>query len=256
MSSLIITQIKKIPLVKEGDKLSHIIYHALLAQNIHLEDGDILGVTSKIVSKAEGRLVILKTITPSAKAKRLSKRIGRDPRLVELILSETREIIRATKNAFIVEHNLGFICANAGIDHSNVQTGSSESDDWYLLLPKNPDYSAQIISEELNLLTQKCVGVIVIDSHGRPWRLGIVGTVIGTSLVPTLVDLRGKEDIFGYKLRITMVGAADELAASASLMMGQANERVPVVHIRGFPYPLAQSSIKDVLRPKKMDLFR
>ena len=256
MSSLIITQIKKIPLIKEGDKLSHIIYHALLAQNIHLEDGDILGVTSKIVSKAEGWLVNLKTITPSAKAKRLSKRIGRDPRLVELILSETREIIRATKNAFIVEHNLGFICANAGIDHSNVQSGSSESDDWYLLLPKNPDHSAQIISEELNLLTQKCVGVIVIDSHGRPWRLGIVGTVIGTSLVPTLVDLRGKEDIFGYKLRITMVGAADELAASASLMMGQANERVPVVHIRGFPYPLAQSSIKDVLRPKKMDLFR
>ena len=169
----------------------------------------------------------------------LADKMNRDPRLVELVLSESKEIIRATEQAFIVEHKIGFICANAGIDHSNVQPENENEDDWYLLLPQDPDKSANMISSNIHQATSKKIGVIIIDSHGRPWRQGTVGTVIGTSLVPTLVDLRGKEDIFGYKLRITTVGAADELAAAASLMMGQADEKVPAVHVRGFPYELA-----------------
>lgn len=256
MSSLVITQIENIPLIRPGDVLSHIVYQAIIDQGIELMDGDILGITSKIVSKAEGRLVNLNSIDASSNSIELSKIIDRDPRLIELIISESNEIIRATKEAFIVEHRLGFICANAGIDHSNVNAESENAGDWYLLLPVNPDLSAEIISTEIRQESGKSIGVMIIDSHGRPWRLGTVGTVIGISSVPVLVDLRGKEDIFGYKLRITMIAAADELAASVSLMMGQADERIPAVHIRGFPYPLAKTSLKEILRPKELDLFR
>lgn len=256
MSSLIITQLKGIPLVKEGDDLSYLLYKSLIRQSINLESGDILGITSKIVSKAEGRLVNLNSIKASSEAKLISNTIHKDSRLVELILSESKEIIRATPKAFIVEHKLGFICANAGVDHSNVEGKDGPPEDWYLLLPENPDKSADEISNVICKLSGIRIGVIIIDSHGRPWRHGTVGTVIGTSGVPALVDLRGNPDIFGYKLRITMVAAADELAAGASLMMGQADEMVPSVHIRGFPYPLGASSTADVLRTKETDLFR
>lgn len=215
-----------------------------------------MGVTSKIVSKAEGRWVRLSTITPSKRAQELSGQIKRNARLIELVLSESNGIIRATEQAFIVEHKIGFVCANAGIDHSNVKEEVEGEDDWYLLLPVDSDKSARMISSDLERFSNKQIGVIIIDSHGRPWRRGTVGSVIGTSQVPTLVDFRGKEDIFGYKLRITMVAAADELAAGASLMMGQADERIPAVHIRGFPYPFTESSIGDVLRAKGTDLFR
>jgi coenzyme F420-0:L-glutamate ligase/coenzyme F420-1:gamma-L-glutamate ligase len=256
MSSLVITQIKNIPLINNGDPLSEILYQGLQVQGISLEDGDILGVTSKIVSKAEGQWVKLSTILPSKRSQELSVQIKRDARLIELILSESNAIIRATEQAFIVEHKIGFICANAGIDHSNVREEVEGENDWYLLLPKDPDKSAMMISSDLRKFSNKQIGIIIIDSHGRPWRRGTVGSVIGTSQVPTLVDLRGKGDIFGYKLRITMVAAADELAASASLMMGQADERIPAVHIRGFPYPFTESSIGEVLRTKGTDLFR
>ncbi|MBM3136705.1 MAG: coenzyme F420-0:L-glutamate ligase [Chloroflexi bacterium] len=256
MSSLVITQLQNIPLIHEGDQLSEILYQALIDQGITLENRDILGVTSKIVSKTEGRWIKLSTVNPSKRALELSKQVDRDARLVELILSESISVIRATKQALIVEHKLGFICANAGIDHSNVKKELEGEDDWYLLLPKNPDESAKNISSDLKKYSDRQVGVIIIDSHGRPWRKGTVGVVIGTSLVPALVDLRGIEDIFGYKLRITIVAAADELAAAASLMMGQAAERVPAVHIRGFPYTFTDTSINDVLRPAETDLFR
>lgn len=256
MSSLVITQLKNVPLINTGDNLSEILYQSLQEQDISLEGGDILGITSKVVSKAEGRWVKLSTITPSREAQELAEKTKRNARLVELILSECNDIIRATEQAFIVEHKIGFICANAGIDHSNVRAEVDGEDDWYLLLPVDPDESARAIAWDLKRITGKQVGVIIIDSHGRPWRRGTIGTVIGTSHVPTLVDLRGKEDIFGYKLRITMVAAADELASAASLMMGQAAEKVPAVHIRGFPYPFTESSIKDVLRLKNKDLFR
>lgn len=256
MSSLTITQMKGIPLIQKGENLSEILLQSLKNNNITLKKGDILGITSKIVSKAEGRMISIKNIHPSEQALELSHLIKRDPGLIELILSESKEIIRATEQAFIVEHRLGFICANAGIDQSNVRVESGSVDKWYLLLPENPDRSAKEISKDILKFTGVEPGIIIIDSHGRPWRKGIVGAVIGTHLVPPVVDLRGKQDLFGYRLRITMVAAADELAAGASLMMGQADEKIPAVHIRGFPYQFVISSLRDVLRPKETDLFR
>jgi coenzyme F420-0:L-glutamate ligase/coenzyme F420-1:gamma-L-glutamate ligase len=237
MGELTLKQILGIPLIQEGDNLGEILFSSINNQNIHLEDGDILAVTSKIISKAEGRMVNLSEVEPSADALKLGIRIKRDPRL-------------------IVEHKLGFICANAGIDHSNVQGKYGNKEDWYLLLPQAPDQSSKNIREYFKEITKKEIGVIVIDSHGRPWRKGTVGVIIGTSQVPALVDLRGKTDIFGYHLKITEVAASDELAGAASLMMGQADEMIPVIHVRGFPYHLRNSSINEVIRQKQFDLFR
>ena len=165
-------------------------------------------------------------------------------------------MIRISQHTIITEHNLGFICANAGIDHSNVRGKWGKSDDWYLLLPKDPDNSAKQIRSYFNSLENVDIGVMIIDSHGRAWRYGTVGTMIGTAGVPGLVDLRGKKDLYGFKLKITRVAAADELAGSASLIMGQANENIPVVHVRGFPYPLRDTSLMEVIRPEEKDLFR
>jgi coenzyme F420-0:L-glutamate ligase / coenzyme F420-1:gamma-L-glutamate ligase len=156
----------------------------------------------------------------------------------------------------IVEHRLGFICANAGIDHSNVAGEGNKVEEWVLLLPENPDASARALRKKLEDASGVKLGVLIIDSHGRAWRLGVVGVAIGMAGVPGLEDLRGKKDLFGYTLRITEVGVADELAAAASLVMGQADEMTPVVHVRGFKYPLRESSLKELLRPKDQDLFR
>jgi coenzyme F420-0:L-glutamate ligase/coenzyme F420-1:gamma-L-glutamate ligase len=175
---------------------------------------------------------------------------------VELILQESREILRKRPGLIVVEHKLGFVCANAGIDHSNAQALVEEADDWVLLLPENPDASAQKIREKIETATGASIGVLVIDSHGRAWRLGTVGFAIGIAGLPGLVDLRGQPDLFGYELRVTELGAADELAAAASLVMGQAAEGLPAVHARGFPYQLREASLDELLRPKETDMFR
>ena len=253
---LVFTPLLGIPLIKKGDNLPQIIFDSLPVNKIVLEDEDILVITQKIISKSEGRLVNLNEIIASERAKNLSKVTSKDPRLIELILQESKEVIRATEKHLIVEHRLGFICANAGIDHSNVFCEEGNPDDFYLLLPENPDRSANRFRNRIKKITGKNTGILVIDSHGRAWRNGILGTTIGLAGVPGLVDLRGKEDLFGYKLRISQVAAADELAASASLLMGQANEKIPVVHVRGFPYPLRKSSLKELIRRKEKDLFR
>lgn len=245
-----------IPLIIKGDDLSEILLDAIASNNIALLDNDILVITQKIISKAEGRQVQLSSITPSNRAFELAKRSTKDPRLIELILQESNEVLRVTSEHIIVEHKLGFICANAGIDHSNVCSDSGANEDSYLLLPVDPEGSAQQIRIKINKLTGKNIGVLVIDSHGRAWRNGIVGTAIGVAGIPALVDLRGKEDIFGYKLKITFVAAADELAAAASLIMGQANEKIPAIHVRGFPYQLRESTIRELFRQKDKDLFR
>ena len=256
MGELKFSQIEGIPLIQAGDNIAEILYHSISNQFIDIEDMDILAVTSKIISKAEGRMNNLNEIQPSVRALELGKKINRDPRFMELVLSESKEIVRATEQAIIVEHRLGFICANAGIDHSNVQGKYGNKEDWFLLLPQAPDQSAEKIRGYFKEKTGKDIGVIIIDSHGRPWRKGTVGVIIGTSQVPALVDLRGKLDLYGYYLKISEVAAGDELAGAASLMMGQADEKIPAIHVRGFPYQLRESSIDEVLRLKQLDLFR
>ena len=254
--TLTLSPLLKMPFIKPGDDLATIILSSLSTNDIILKDGDILVLTQKIVSKAEGRMVNLSTIAPTKKAFKLAAQCEKDPRLVELILHESKSVLRVRPGSVIVEHRLGFICASAGIDHSNVDAESGESEDWVLLLPENPDLSALEIRKELEDSTGAHIGVMIIDSHGRAWRLGVVGTCIGLSGIPALVDERGWKDLFGYTLKITIVSPADELAGAASLIMGEAAEGIPVVHVRGFPYPLRESSTHELFRPKEQDLFR
>ena len=276
---LTLTPLLDFPLIQTGDDLAGIILHRIEQAGMNLVDGDILIVTSKIVSKAEDRLVNLAQVTPSTRAIQLGVQTDKDPRLVELILRESKQVLRTRPGAIIVEHRLGFVCANAGIDHSNVQESpgidkgqvgaaiecAGEHDKTevdhllpylVLLLPEDPDASAKAIRQRLEVASGASLGVLIIDSHGRAWRLGTVGTAIGLSGVPGLVDLRGRPDLFGFRLQITQIGAADELAAAASLVMGQADEGAPVVHARGFPYPFREASLSELLRPRDQDLFR
>ena len=256
MHSLTLTPLSNIPLIRQGDNLADILVEALRSTDIQLQDKDILVIAQKIVSKAEGRMVNLGTISPSEKALELAVTTEKDPRVVELILKESNEILRTRPGAIIVEHKLGFVCANAGIDHSNVQGEGGNPEDWVLLLPECPDRSAEQVRKEIEVTAKVSIGVLIIDSHGRAWRNGTVGAAIGLSGLPGLLDLRGKPDLFDFHLQITQVGVADELAAAASLVMGQAAEGTPVVHARGFPYPLREGSLKELLRPKDQDLFR
>lgn len=254
--ALTLTALNGLPLVQPGDDLAGMILRALEASGTGLLDGDILVVAQKIVSKSEGRIVDLRSIQAGAAAVELSKKTDKDPRLVELMLRESREVLRTRPGTIVVEHRLGFVCANAGIDHSNVAGEGGPGGEWVLLLPEDPDASAQQLRLRLEQASGSRLGVMIIDSHGRAWRMGTVGVAIGLAGLPGLVDLRGQADLFDYTLRVTQVGAADELAAAASLVMGQAAEGTPVVHVRGFPYPLREASLRELLRPREMDLFR
>ena len=253
---LSLTPLASIPLIQPGDDLVPIILRALNNTDIILQDGDILVLAQKIVSKSENRLVNLAQVKPSQRAIELAQSIEKDARLIELILGESNTVLRTRPGTIIVEHRLGFVCANACIDHSNVAGEGNPDDEWVLLLPSDPDASAQAIRQRLEEASGKHLGVMIIDSHGRAWRTGTVGVAIGLSGLPGLADLRGWPDLFGYILRITQVGVADELAAAASLVMGQAAEGTPVVHVRGFPYPLREGNLNELIRPKEQDLFR
>ena len=261
--SLILTPLSGIPLVRRGDNLADLIVKALEANKIALDDNDILVLAQKIVSKSEGRTVNLAAVAPSQRAIDLARQTDKDARIVELILRESSEVLRTRPGTIIVEHKLGFVCANAGIDHSNVAPPLPEgegpgvrAEEWVLLLPAEPDRSAEMIRREIQSKTGKQIGILIIDSHGRAWRNGTVGVAIGIAGMPGLQDLRGQPDLFGFSLRITQVGVADELGAAASLVMGQAAEGTPVVHVRGFPYPLREAALKELLRPREQDLFR
>ena len=256
MTTLTLNSLQHIPLIRHGDNLADIIVQALQKNNVVLENNDVLVLAQKIVSKAEGCVVNLVDITPSSQAIELAEGIEKDARLVELILRESKEVLRTRPGTIVVEHRLGFVCANAGIDHSNVSGTGDATEEWVLLLPAEPDRSAEQIRQEIKFKTGRQVGILIIDSHGRAWRNGTVGVAIGIAGMQGLQDLRGKPDLFGFTLRITQVGIADELAAAASLVMGQAAEGTPVVHVRGFPYPLREGSLQELLRPKDQDLFR
>lgn len=251
--SLTYMALQGLPDVRPGDDLPTLMLEALKDEGSPaVEQGDIFVVSSKVISKAEDRFVNLASVQVSPEARTLAQQTGRDPRILQLVLEESNAVLRATPAAVIVEHRLGFVCANAGIDHSNVRPGEN----WVLLLPADPSASAARLRQELERALGLRLGVMVIDSHGRAWRLGTVGITIGLSGLPGLVDLRGRPDLYGYHLQITEVGAADELAAGASLLMGQANEATPVVIARGFPYDLREGSLSELLRPREQDLFR
>jgi coenzyme F420-0:L-glutamate ligase/coenzyme F420-1:gamma-L-glutamate ligase len=198
----------------------------------------------------------LTQVIPGEPARELAARIEKDARLVQLMLQESRTVLRTRPGTIIVEHKLGFVCANAGIDHSNVAGVGNSDEEYVLLLPEDPDRSARELRAKLEASSGKRLGVMIIDSHGRAWRLGTVGVCIGLSGLPAAIDERGWKDLFGYTLRITIVAVADELAAAASLLMGQAAEGTPVIHVRGFPYPLREGSLQELIRPREQDLFR
>lgn len=253
--TLTLTPLPGIPAVNPGDNLASLIRAGLVRAEISLEDGDILVIAQKIISKSEGRAVNLASVMPTQEAIDLAKKIGKDSRLTELILRESKSVLRTRPGTIIVEHRLGFVCANAGIDHSNVSE-AQDTEEWVLLLPEDPDTSARRIRLSMEEKSGVAIGVLVIDSHGRAWRMGTAGVAIGFSGMPGLVDLRGVKDLFGYTLVITQVGAADELASAASLVMGQAAEGTPVVHARGFPYDLREGQLSELIRPEQEDLFR
>lgn len=253
---LTLTTLPGIPLIQPYDNLAAIFVRGLESANIQLADGDILVIAQKIVSKAEGRLVDLRSVVPSQKALELARIVEKDARFIELVLRESTEVMRTRPGTLIVQHRLGFVCANAGIDHSNVEGPDGDANEWVLLLPENPDRSAEKILRDLVTIAHKEIGVIIIDSHGRAWRNGIVGISIGIAGVPAVVDMRGEKDLFGYTLKMTQIAAVDELAAGASLIMGEVAERTPVVHVHGFPYPLRESSLQELIRVKEQDLFR
>ncbi len=253
--TLTLTPLADFPIIKPGDDLADLILKGIYRTQIELISGDILVIAQKIISKSENRFVNLRSVSPSQEATELAHQIGKDPCLIELVLQESKSVLRYRPGTIIVEHRLGFVCANAGIDHSNV-SDENGSADWVLLLPEDPDHSASLIRKRLEDICQVQIGVLVIDSHGRAWRLGTVGVAIGLSGLPGIEDLRGDPDLFGRTLHVTQVGVADELAAAASLVMGQAAEGTPVVHVRGFSYSLREGSLHELLRPEEEDMFR
>lgn len=252
---LTITAVPDFPLIRPGDDLSAIILERLAAAGMELQDGDVLVIAQKVVSKAEGRLVHLGEVVPSQRAREIAAQADKDPRLVEVILRDTREISRIRRGLIIAEHRLGFICANAGVDRSNVAPDVEQ--EWVAQLPRDPDASARRIRQRLRQATRRQVAVIISDTHGRPWRIGAVGLAIGVAGIAPVQDLRGHPDLFGHVLQTTQVGLADQLAAAASLVMGQADEGCPVVVVRGVRYAVREdASAREILRPREQDLYR
>lgn len=238
------------PDITPGDDLAAAILAAAAAQDLALRDGDVLVVAQKVVSKAEGRLVDLGTVVPSDFAVRLAKRNHKDPRQVEVVLRESRRIVRMDRNVLIAETRHGFICANAGVDESNVAGGGVVS-----LLPVDPDRSAAQLRAEICRRADATVAVIVSDTFGRPWRDALVNVAIGVAGLAPVVDYRGQEDATGYRLKATAMAVADELASAAELVMGKMS-RIPAAFIRGYAYQHADGSARQLIRPRAKDLFR
>ena len=251
--AIAITPIGGIKLVEPGDDLASVLLEGLAASQLDLEDGDIVAVAQKIVSKAEGRQVDLATVEASDEACRLAAETDKDPRLVQLILDESTQVVRKKPGVLIVRHRLGLVGAHAGVDQSNVDHGAGPS---ALLLPEDPDASARRIRCALAKATGLRVGVLITDSANRPWRLGTVGIAIGAAGVRVLDDKRGGNDLYGRELKVTLINRADSLASAATLAMGETTERTPAALIRGFPVEESEQSAAVIPRPLEEDLFR
>jgi coenzyme F420-0:L-glutamate ligase/coenzyme F420-1:gamma-L-glutamate ligase len=243
-----------IKLVEPGDDLGGIGVAAFAASGVAPETGDVLVVAQKIVSKAEGRYVDVTTVEPSERAIALAAEVDKDPRFVEVVLSESKRVVRHRPGLLIVEHRLGFVMANAGIDHSNLPTQAGT--ERVLLLPEDPDGSARSMREHIRHSFGTDIAIIVSDSFGRPWRKGTVGVALGSAGLPALIDLRGQPDLFGRELLVTETGFADEIAAAAGLLMGQADEGVPMVLVRGLGWSAPEAPAAALIRPAEHDLFR
>ena len=243
--------VRGLPVIKAGDNLAELICQAAEKQGTPIQDGDIIVVSHIIVSRAEGRVVDLNKVEPSPFAAQLAKELNKDPRLVEVILRESRGIIRMGDGKLITKTKYGFICANSGVDKSNVPGQNNVA-----LLPKKPDDSAQKIREEIKRITGRDVAVIISDTHGRPLREGEINIAIGVAGIKPIRDRRGEKDLFGYTLRVKRTAIADELASAAELVMGQANEGIPAAIIRGYRYPRSEEArATELIRPREKDLF-
>jgi coenzyme F420-0:L-glutamate ligase / coenzyme F420-1:gamma-L-glutamate ligase len=251
--SLTLEALDGIPIVKTGDDLGNLLIAAVRRAKITPRDKDVLIVAQKIVSKAEGRFVDLRTVVPSARAAALAHEVEKDPRLVEVILSESVGVVRTARNVLIVAHRLGFVMANAGVDQSNVD---AEGSDQVLLLPLDPDASAAALKARLDREFGADLAIIINDSFGRPWRVGVVGIALGAAGLPVVRNMVGTPDLFGRRLRVTEIAVADEIAAAASLLMGQGAEGQPAVLMRGFGWDGPPTSAATLVRPIETDLFR
>lgn len=246
--------ISGIPLIRPGDDLVGLLLDGLKSQGDRLEDGDILIVTQKVVSKSENQFVNLADVIPSPRAIELAQEMDKDARVVEIVLQESRRIVRATNQVLITEHRLGFVMANAGVDVSNIE--QEEGQPRVLLLPKDPDLSARKIRSQVREATGAQVAVVINDSAGRPWRKGVTSLAIGTSGLQPIEDVRNTRDLFEYRLRVTEIAVADLVAGSASLVMGEAAEGVPAAVVRGLDYSRSDAPASTLLRPEQEDLFR
>lgn len=242
------------PQVASGDDIAALTAQALTRGGLALRSDDVLVFAQKVISKAEGRRIDLANIVPTARALELAQTVQKDPRLVELVLRESRRVVRFAKDVLIVEHHLGLIMANAGIDQSNV--ADPTGGEFALLLPEDPDASAAQLRDRLFTLTGCKPGIVISDSFGRPWRVGTVGVAIGCAGLPATLDLRGQTDLFGRPLRVTVVGHADEVASAASILMGQASEARPVILARGLAPRAPHQPAAALIRPQQQDLFR
>jgi coenzyme F420-0:L-glutamate ligase/coenzyme F420-1:gamma-L-glutamate ligase len=251
---LTLSVVPGIPLIEPGDDLGGIVIVAIEKAGIGLRDGDIIVLAQKVVSKAQGRYVDLADVAPSQRAVELAGRVGKDPRLVEVILSESVRVVREHPGLLLVEHRLGFVAANAGVDRSNV--GAFPGKEMVLLLPEEPDLAARDLRSRWLPHFEKALGVIISDSFGRPWRQGTVGIALGAAGIPALNDLRGRPDLFGRRLEVSETALADEVASAASLLMGQANEAHPVVVVSGLGPRGGEVPASALIRPAAKDLFR
>jgi coenzyme F420-0:L-glutamate ligase/coenzyme F420-1:gamma-L-glutamate ligase len=242
-----------VPMVQAGDDLASLIADCVVAGGTPLRDGDVVVVAQKIVSKAEGRTVDLATVTPTAEAIALAAKVEKDPRIVQVVLSESVRVVRSRPNLMIMQHRLGFVMANAGVDQSNV--APADGVQRALLLPIDPDGSAEAIRRRLAERFAVKLGCIISDSFGRPWRRGTAGVAIGCAGLPSFIDLRGQPDLFGRILEVSIIGFADEIAAAASLLQGQAAEGQPVIVVRGLTWTAPDASIAELVRPPEEDLF-
>lgn len=251
-----LTPLPDFPLVQRGDDIAALILDRLAAAQITLQEHDILVIAHKIVSKAEGRVVLLDSVTPSAEALHLAEAVGKDPRFIELVLQDSVEVLRVRPGLIVTEQRGGWVVANAAIDRSNIRP-DDEGQERVALLPLDPDASAARLRAGLLEATGARIAIIINDTHGRPFRMGAVGAAIGVAGLVPLADLRGTYDLFGYELRTTEIATADEIAAAASMLQGQTDEGRPVIHLRGVPFtPSETANSRALVRPKQMDMFR